>query len=366
VAPDDAFGAEAGVWRALGQGSDADTIFLTPEWMTCWWLAYGAGRTPAIVSVRRGTDAVALVPLQVVAERWKGLLDVRVLRFMGDGTYDSDYLDALVAPGEGPGLLDELRRWLCGPSGLRFDIARLNELPAASPRAEPLVALLESSGGILDRERIGCVLLPLPESWEAYVASLKPRMRTKVRSLRKSLEGAHDVRLLICDREEDLPARLDSLFDLHERRWATRGGTGVFRSDVKRSFYRLLSSRLLAQGWLRFHSLSVNGALVAHQYAMDYRGVRYSLQEGYDPHWEEQGVGNVLRAMAIEQAIGEGLKGYDMLAGVTDHKLSWGGAAKESLRLLVRGPGFRGRLVSLATRAASATAALRRRNASPR
>ena len=366
LAPDEAFGAQADAWRALLGASDADTIFLAPEWLESWWLAYGVGRAPAIVSVRRGSERVALVPLQIAPERWKGFLDVRVLRFMGDGTYDSDYLDVIAAPGLEPDFLAELWRWLCGPSGLRFDLARLNEIPAGSPRAERLVALLESSQRLLDRERIGCVSFPLPDSWDAYVTSLKPRMRTKVRTLRRALEGSHDLRLLSCDREEDLDARLESLFDLHERRWAKRGGSGVFRGDAKRSFYRLVSARLQSRGWLRFHSLSVDGALVAHQYAMDYEGVRYSLQEGYDPAWEDQGVGNVLRAMAIEQAIDEKRNAYDMLAGVTDHKLSWGGGVKEGLRLLVRGPGLRGRLVTLATHVAAATAPLRRRSAATR
>lgn len=360
LAPDDAFGAKADAWRALLRSSDADTIFLAPEWLESWWLAYGTGRVPAIVSVRRGSERVAIAPLQIAAERWKGVLDVRVLRFMGDGTYDSDYLDVIEAPGAGPDVLPQLWRWLRESSGLRFDLARLNEIPAASPRAERLLELLGSNESILDRERIGCVALALPGDWNAYIATLKPRMRTKVRSLRRSLEEGHDVRFLSCDRAEDLDARLESLFDLHERRWARRGGMGVFRGDSKRSFYRFVSNRMLANGWLRFHSLSVDGALVAHQFAMDYHGVRYSLQEGYDPGWEEQGVGNILRAMAIEQAIGERIRVYDMLAGVTDHKLSWGGSAKEGLRLLARGPGMRGRLVALAMQVAAATAPLRR------
>lgn len=347
-------------WRRLLASSDADTIFLTPEWMEAWWRAYGEGRRGGVVAVRRSGDLVALLPIQVAPERWRGVTSVRALRFAGDGTFDSDYLDLVAGPDAGEDLVPALWRWIRRDARLGFDVARWNEIPAASPRLEPLRAALRRDGSWIDEERVGAVVAALPGSWETYLASLKPRMRTKVRSLRRDLEAAHSVKLLAADSDAVLPERLASLFDLHQKRWAARGLPGVFRGDRKRSFYHGLSSTLLARGWLQFHSLEVDGAWVAHQYCMGYRGTIFLLQEGYDPAWEPRGVGNVLRAMVLERLIGEGWRAYDFLAGVTEHKKSWSGETKESLRLFARGPGLRGAGVAALERLAAAAGPLRR------
>ena len=120
-------------------------------------------------------------------------------------------------------------------------------------------------------------------------------MRTKVRSLRRELETGRTVALVPCGTEEALDATLESLFALHERRWAARGESGVFRGPEKRAFYRELGRALLRRGWLDFHTLEVDGIPVAHQFCARYRGTSFLLQEGYDPEWRRWG-GNVLRS----------------------------------------------------------------------
>jgi CelD/BcsL family acetyltransferase involved in cellulose biosynthesis len=49
----------------------------------------------------------------------------------------------------------------------------------------------------------------------------------------------------------------------------------------------------------------------------------YLLQEGFDFAFQKENVGNMLRAMVFEQIIGEGMRIYDFLAGVSRHKKTW-------------------------------------------
>ncbi len=350
----DAFRSFADAWRELLAGSPTDTIFLTPEWMEAWWGAYGAGRRGCLARVHRGGSLVAVAPLQIVRERWRRALGVDTLRFLSDGSYDADYLNLISTPDAGEDLVPSFLRWIRSASGLRHDLARWNEIPCASPNARLFADALTSTGTLIDQERIGAVVTTFPSSWEAYIAGLKPRMRTKLRRLRRELETAHAVRLLRCDTEDDLSHRLPSLFDLHQRRWTARGMSGVLGGPRKRTFYAGLSRALLRRGWLQFHSLEVDGTLVAHQYCMGYRGTVFLLQEGYDPAWERHGVGNILRAMVFERLIAEGWEHYDFLAGVTDHKRSWAGVVTEGVRLTARGPSLRGSGIALLERAARA------------
>jgi hypothetical protein len=61
----------------------------------------------------------------------------------------------------------------------------------------------------------------------------------------------------------------------------------------------------------------------------------FLLQEGFDPKWTDYGVGNVLRAYVFRDCIERKVSVYDFLAGVTSHKLSWGGSIKKSIRAAV-------------------------------
>lgn len=363
LSPEDAFTAHGAAWRDLLANAESDTIFLTPEWMEAWWRAYGAGRRGAVVAARRGGAVVALAPLQVVLEPWRGVWSLPTLRFLSDGTFDADYLGLVAAPDVAAEVAPELWDWLRRSGPLRFDLARWNELPCGSRTAAAFEGALRGGGALIEEARVGAVIAALPPRWEDYLASLKPRMRTKLRSLRRDLESSRSVRLVACEAETDVDARLDSLFDLHQRRWTATGGSGVFGGPRKRTFYRELTRALLRRGWLQFHSLEVDGAFVAHQFCMGYKGTVYLLQEGYDPAWTEYGVGNVLRAMVLEGLIAQGWTAYDFLGGVTEHKRSWGGAEKESLRLFARGPSPAGALIALAERSARAWRA--RRNPAP-
>jgi len=358
VDPDQAFGSLAGAWDELLAASGSDSPFLTPTWLAAWWTAYGTGRIPAIVAAWRGTSLAGLVPLQLAAVEWRGGIPLRALRFLGDGTYDSDYLGPIVPREEEAEFLPAFWSWLRHASTIRYEVAHLNEIPVESPSYAPFRALLEEDGSLLEEDRVGCVQAPLPETYDAYVAGLKPRMRTKLRSLRRTLEGDHQAVLRRAD-AATLRESLESLFRLHQARWQARGEPGVFGTPEKRGFYHRVAAALLERGWLDLTTLVADGAPVAHQCCIRYRGTAYLLQEGYDPAWEERGVGNALRAMSIEAMIADRIRVYDFLAGVTEHKLSWGGATKESARLTLRGSGPYAALATGMRKLAAARAKLR-------
>jgi CelD/BcsL family acetyltransferase involved in cellulose biosynthesis len=158
-------------------------------------------------------------------------------------------------------------------------------------------------------------------------------MRTKIRSLKSRLEKKYNVQYDICEKPEKLNIRLQSLFDLHYKRWKLKGHEGVFKAPEKKLFYANMAKLFQLRGWLRFYSLSVNCEFVAHQFCFQYRQTMFLLQEGFDPAWLKNGVGNILRAYVFRDCIARKVKCYDFLSGVTDHKLSWGGQIKCSIRV---------------------------------
>jgi len=255
-------------WEALLRDSASDTIFLSWEWLTAWWSSYGTPgqlRVLAAFDESGGLRGVAPLRLQLVSRYGQR---VSALSFIGDGSNDSDYLDFIVASGYEKAVMESFGgHWSKELS--RGTVLLLNEIPATSPALPLLKAIAESQDLLWMETAVPCGTVHLPDSWEEYLSRLQPRLRTKIRSVLRHLEGRPEVRFGFCSDSEQVQRMLPLLFDLHARRWAQKGKPGVFGWGRKRDFYFNLSALLLQRGWLRLSWLEYNGRLLAAQYGFN-------------------------------------------------------------------------------------------------
>lgn len=323
-------------WDPLLSASATDTVFLTWEWVSSWWHAYGGDRSPRVISFERDGALIAIAPLCSRRISRFAVIRYEAMGFLGDGTADSDYLDLIVRRGEEEEVADRLVTLLT-----TMDVPMvtfLNEIPMSSPTVVPLRRALERHGWTSRVEPVVCAETHLPDTWDRYLRMLQPRMRTKIRSLTRRLAEAHHVSFRYVESMEELAANLESLFQLHQRRWEREGKPGAFAAPPKRRFYEEFSERFLARGWLRLSTLEVDRSPVAHQMCFEYGRTMFLLQEGFDLEWESKGIGNVLRAHVFRDCVERGVRTYDFLGGMTEHKRSWGATPKQSLRITAAAP----------------------------
>ena len=324
VADIDGFAALRGEWNDLLSRSSADTIFLTWEWLFSWWESYsGIGDTPHIVAVRESSgELIGIVPLFTQSKRYLPFRPMKMLRFIGDGSADSDYLDAILLQGRENEILASVWGWL-GQRRASWDLLQLFGVPENSPTYGWLKRA-EGDGIIVSRsESIPCLVASLPHSWDEYLTSLKPRFRTKVRSVLRDLTVDSAFRFYTVQTDMELKQGLQNLYELHGKRWELKGTQGVFRNPAKRHFYERFTRLFLARGWLAFDFLELNGRPVACQMCFRYGGTQFLLQEGFDPQFASDSVGIGLRALAFKKAIEDGIRHYDFLAGQGRHKTQW-------------------------------------------
>ncbi len=316
-------------WNDLLSQSAADTVFLTWEWLSSWWECYAEPADDLnIVLVHNSAGTLTgIAPLFRRKRRWLPLFPVKTFQFIGDGSWDSDYLDLILAGGHEEETLNSLWNYLRG-GNRTWDVMALSPVPESSATLRWLTQLSNREQVMLRNESIPCTVAPLPGSWDEYITSLSPRFRTKIRSTTRKLEEGHDVRFYSIESENDLPAALDTLFDLHSRRWESKNHDGVFLNPAKRRFYNSFAPQFLKRGWLAFDFLEIDSKVVACQLCFRYNGTQFLLQEGFDPEFGAESVGIALRAMVFRKAIEDGIKSYDFLAGVGRHKTQWGGQVK--------------------------------------
>jgi CelD/BcsL family acetyltransferase involved in cellulose biosynthesis/peptidoglycan/xylan/chitin deacetylase (PgdA/CDA1 family) len=334
----------AGRWNEVLVASGSNSIFLTWEWCAAWWKNYGAGRPLFVLAAWEGGELLGVFPLYVDKARHWGATWA-VLRVVGDGSGDSDYLDGFARTGYERDVVSAFVDFLAGVRQ-NWDWLHVEGTAQSSGFLSSLTRCAHDRGWTLASQAIPCASLTLPQTWNDYLRILQPRMRSKVRSSLARIEGQFGTAPSECVSTANIEEWLPELFDLHTQRWRQSHQPGVFGDAAKRSFYNDVSRSALEKGWLAFHRLAWGERALALQYGFRYRNRFYLLQEGYDPAFEEVRPGVALRVWLMRHWIEQGLEQYDFLAGTAPHKLEWGAERTLSFRTLLAA-GARGAWVAI-------------------
>jgi CelD/BcsL family acetyltransferase involved in cellulose biosynthesis len=185
--------------------------------------------------------------------------------------------------------------------------------------------------------QIACPGIALPDTFDAYLASLpKSRRGNLRRHLRRLDNGAleiHEPDL------EDLPAALERWQEMRVREWQAFGKllnpahtTVKFRSLLVEALSSLIPDGL-AQLW-EFHR---DGELVGSFVNFCDERTFYHYLGAFKPELRSLGIGKIATAEAIRRSIDEGRSCYDFTRGSEPYKYWYGAADRQSARVVLRG-----------------------------
>jgi CelD/BcsL family acetyltransferase involved in cellulose biosynthesis len=326
-------------WDALLAQAADPTPFQSFEWQATWWRHLGSGRLWVLAAYDRDT-IVALMPLSITHYRGTPLRQVRFL-----GAPLSDVQEILAARGREAAARDALLGYL-GRHGDRWDLCDF-----ADQRQGNALTTNEMPPGLvplLIPHRI-CPVIPLDETWEKFITRLSKNMRANVgrrrRQVAKQFRAEYDVAGPATLREA-----MEELFALHNTRWRRRGVSGAFAGASKQAFHHDVAEQFLARGWLRLHRLKLDGQTRAAFYCFQLGRRVYYYLSGFDVAFAKYSLGNVLMAQAIETAITDGAREFDLLRGDEAYKFAWKAEERQTLRLILGRPALRSSLALSAHR----------------
>ncbi|HWA39562.1 MAG TPA: GNAT family N-acetyltransferase [Burkholderiales bacterium] len=332
--------ALAPCWNALHERAAGASIFNSWIWQYEWWRAYGTGRSLRLLVAESGGEAIGLLPLHLQQERRLGAT-ATIARLVGNGgdTYPDD-LGAILAPGHEEAAARALAQAALAIPGV--DVLRLLDMEPGTPFPAAMEAAARAAGLSATRapaERI--VYINLPETWEAYLASVTGHRRRHIRGARKKLNAERRVRFLVWDDAGRLGEAFQRLSVLHHRRWRAAGEeSGSFQTPQYLGFHEAVMRSLLARGWLRLYCLEVDDEIVAMLYAYRFRKGIYVMQAGFDPGLAKWRIGQVLLNYSLEHAIGEGDRVFDFLRGAHSYKDELATSERETVSVTVLKHGF--------------------------
>jgi CelD/BcsL family acetyltransferase involved in cellulose biosynthesis len=312
-------------WTDLVHADPAGTFFHQPAYLKLYWEEFGETPGDLLLAFAEDDDG-----RQVGATAFERA--GATLRFLG-GTEVTDYLGPVGMPDAQEAIAKELWGGLVARDEWRS--ADLRGLP--EDRAW-LRLLRDAATGhglrvLEDDDPNGAApFLPLPDSFDAYLAALPAKRRHEIRRKANKLRSeAGPYRVAVAD-GATLDAMLDRFVELHRM---SEGPKGVFMVPGMEIFFRRLGEAFLADGVFRLSFIEVQGELAAGTIGFEFGGITYLYNSAFDRKWGGLAPGMVLVAENIRLAIEHGCTGFDLLKGDYAYKYRFGATPRRVRRLLV-------------------------------
>jgi hypothetical protein len=302
-------------WHRLLDDCDSKNIFLTWEWLYTWWVVYCLSNKKYQLSLIELRDMdgqlVGIGPFKTKMTIFSSRSE-----FLGNGSdISTEYLDLIIRRGYETTVRECVANLLNELAGvdvitlkplLRESIQDWNEL------RWPYKKNLKFSK---------CPIINLSTSWEGFLERQSKNFKKKSKEYYRVCRRDLKLKFIRVDSDKELDGRMKDLARLHHLRW--NGKSASFISVGYLEFHGDIARKFLANGWLRFFFLLDGEKPIAAIYCFSYNGVYYYYQSGRDPAYAKYHVGSVLLNLAIQEAINEGARVFDMLTGEEAYKHRW-------------------------------------------
>ncbi len=358
-------------WNGLLQQSGNNEITLTWEWLYTWWQVFKDDtRELFILTVRETSgEILGIAPFYIRTVRpYFFLPAIRQIHFLASGEEEadeicSDYLNFILYAGREHEILSELLRHLSVNFSKLWDEMCLYNIRSDTPTSQAFLSLLENHPTPHHLTLQGpCLYIKLPENWDTFLQQASSDLRSNIRKNRKALAQEGQISFLIATSEKTIEEALEVLIRLHQKRWTEKGKPGVFLSEKFLLFHKTFLSIALKNDWLKLYVLLLDHAPIAAIYNFKYNHKIYFYQSGTNTHLKTNlskaiSPGFALHSYCIEEALLEGMREYDFLAGGSIYKRRW---TKTSRDLITLGVASASDAIHVVNKA-RATAALMRR-----
>ncbi len=328
--------ALAAEWDELLGAARRPSPFLSWDWVDCWWRSFGPGTHLRVLTLRDAEGhLLGLAPLHIV-RRWNGGAPVRSLEFLGyrGAAVCADHLDFLARAQSRDAILSVLVEVMLGLPD--WDVVVLDSvdeqshLPLALQPYAGALRLAEVEGEV-------CHYLPLPASTAELWSALgvrHPQFAQNLQRYRRRLERHYRTRFVPDSAADALDPALAALAGLHGMSRARHRESNSFARADYYGFHRRLAPRLADRGRLYLARLECDGRIVAVLYGYVFAGVLYYYQSGFDTRLRADGVGKLLLARVLEDAVDRlGVSEFDFLRGDEAYKRQWTEHARTTKRL---------------------------------
>jgi len=314
----------AAAWDCMAHGNP----FRRTAWLLSWWQHYQSlGQLYVLRVTDRSGQIVGIAPWYIDQTLGQG----RVVQPLGSGNTCSEYLGVLTTAEHEREVVASLARWLVEAAAdqqgtdNRWDLLDLVSVDARDAAMMDLRNQLRHDGSTIHEQgAMSCWRVELPESWDAYLATLGRSQRKRIRRLDRRWLESGTVRLRTVQSPDQLPRAMESLVRLHQQRQQSVGNPGCFADPTFTAFLHDAGRRMLADGTLRLHWIELGGEPIAAEFQLTGGDTTYAYLGGMSTEMELQSPGQLIQIAVLKQCIAQQQHAFDFLRGDELYKAHWG------------------------------------------
>jgi CelD/BcsL family acetyltransferase involved in cellulose biosynthesis len=303
------------------------SVFSSFEWLSLWWKHFGSNRKLSVLIAKDNGQIIGIAPMMYSVYSRLGF-NVGVIEFIA--APQSDYNDFLI--------IDKREECLRGFTDYlkhvheRWSYIKLTNIPETSQNLKVLKKLFKKTYPICKSP-----YMSLPTDYDAFLASLGHNLRHNLRKNQKALNTAYTMEFIDCSAIDQCDFGMQSLFELHQKRWLHKGYGGFLASDDLKSFHMDVSRAFAKKNMLNLQLLKLSGIPVAVSYGFKDDAKFYFYLQGIDPDdkYLKYAVGNQITAYTVAKCIEHSLSEFDFLTGGEAYKQRWGATSRVNMEVII-------------------------------
>lgn len=298
-------------WQALADRCRA-AMPLAHGWMSAWWRCFGQGRELKIHCFYRGGRLVAVAPMQLATERYRGV-PVRVHSAMANG--HSPFFDVLFDPVLDAADVRSITARICAVPGA--DITRFIRVPLASVLVQAVAAAAQDNRQLMGvKRRFHTPLVRIESDWQTFFSGRSKKFRKNLRNKVNRFERAEGLSLGRHVLRSAADPVIAELAEVSRRSWKGAIGQDLASVPESRAFVDALVEWLGPDGGTSVWVARKDGRAIAYELHVSCGGITYPLRADFDEWFKKMSPGSVVEFHALKHLFDEGRDElYDSCAG---------------------------------------------------
>jgi CelD/BcsL family acetyltransferase involved in cellulose biosynthesis len=294
-------------WNQLLSLTNND-VFSTWEWLSIWWKYYGASKKLMILLAHEDNEIIGIAPLMFSPKKFFGVKK-GIIEFIGAKDLHSGYNDFIIVRNHNKCIKEFIKHLNC--HSFNWVYSRLIDIPDTSPNLQNLTPFSVKTD--IAHE---CLSVPLPHSFDLFLKQIQKRARKSFKTKYNRLINEFEVNFVDYSALNLVSYGMDSVFDLHQRRWKVKGGfEGMFANPRFKDFSLDIANSFSKKEWLGLYGIEISGNPIAVSYGFIYKNKYYSNISGINSNFLDYDIGILLRFLIMEKCINKKIFEYDFLWG---------------------------------------------------
>lgn len=329
--------ADSTTWDSLASG----VPHRQSAWLGAWWDHFGHQERAYFVVARDALDQVRGIMPMFRHDR-NGTLG-GTLAFIGSGNVCSDDQTILCKPEDSDAVGEQFADWLAAASGGGDDgwsVLDLDGIRQGNPTmARFCHAMNEQGGRVHGHSRLHTWRRPVESDWETFLSKAGSHAKRRFRSTTQKLESLKGLSFTLSTTSDELKRDLDTLIELHQKRWQSVGQPGSYASPKFRSFIHDTCQRFLSRGSLQLLNMRLHDRSIGMVAALigDDGGV-YGYSSAYEIDEAHLEPGRLLSVHELQRAHQDRRPFVDYMRGDETYKQRMLASPTRLIRLRVVAP----------------------------